>query len=109
MAYSIYMVFVETAIFTKWLAQNLSDDSYRELQTLLIKNPESGKIIKGCSGLRKIRWKLENRGKSGSVRIIYFYKVIAGQIYMLFAYSKKEQGDLTNAQRKALVNIAREL
>ncbi len=34
----------------------MSDDLYRELQEVLINNPEAGDIIKGSGGLRKIRW-----------------------------------------------------
>ncbi len=103
------MEFIETDVFTKWVVETITDDSYRELQSLLAEDPTAGKVVRGCKGLRKIRWKLKNRGKSGSVRVIYYYKVVAGQIYMLFAYSKKEQGDLTNAQRKALVNVVKEI
>lgn len=102
------MEFIETKIFTKWVTQTITDDSYKELQKRLAENPELGKIIKGGNGIRKVRWNLENRGKSGSIRIIYYYKVIANQIYMLFAYSKKEQGDLTMAQKKMLGEAAKE-
>ena len=103
------MEFIETPIFTKWVSETITDDSYRELQALLIKNPEFGKIIKGCNGIRKIRWKIGTKGKSGGARIIYYYRNVEGQIYMLFAYSKKEQGDLTGTQRKILADYERGL
>ena len=109
MVYNGDMEFIETPIFTKWITQTISDDSYQELQKLLIENPEYGKVIPGGNGIRKIRWNLENRGKRGSARIIYYYKVIADQIFMLFAYSKKEQGDLTSKQKKLLGEYARGL
>ena len=103
------MEFIETPVFTKWIAEMVTDDSYRILQSVLIKQPESGKIIKGCNGIRKIRWKIGNKGKRSGVRIIYFYKVVDEQIFMLFAYSKKEQKDLTGLQRKILADYIKRL
>lgn len=66
------MKIVETSIFTRKLRTLLSDEEYRLLQNELIKNPEKGKIIKGSGGLRKIRWSISGKGKSGGVRVIYF-------------------------------------
>ena len=109
MVYNICMEFIETPVFTKWITEIMSDDSYHELQKFLAENPEYGKVIPGCNGIRKVRWYLEGRGKSGGVRIIYYYKILTEQIFMLFAYSKKEQGDLTSRQKKMLAECARGL
>jgi len=35
------MVFYETDIFTEQIVESLDDDSYRKLQTVLIRDPES--------------------------------------------------------------------
>lgn len=61
------MKIIETTIFTKKLNSLLSDEEYRNLQNELILNPEKGKIIRGGGGLRKIRWGISGRGKSGGV------------------------------------------
>lgn len=45
----------------------MSDDEYRQLQEALITRPDMGDIIKSSGGIRKVRWKLEGRGKSGGV------------------------------------------
>ena len=104
-----YMEFIENSSFTKWICENITDNSYNQLQIFLFENPEAGKVIKGCNGLRKIRWKLANQGKRGSIRIIYYYKPATSQIFFIFAYSKKEQGDLTSQQRKVLSALCKEL
>lgn len=38
---------------------------------MLLKDPESGPVMEGTGGIRKVRFPLENKGKSGSVRVCY--------------------------------------
>jgi hypothetical protein len=38
--------FVETKLFTRLVAEYLSDDEYRKLQQALIANPEMGHVIR---------------------------------------------------------------
>ena len=95
------MVFYETAIFTEQIVEFLDDDSYRELQCVLIREPESGRVIPHSRGLRKIRWRAAGRGKRGGIRVIY-YLVTREQIYMLYAYPKNKQENLTKEQTQRL-------
>ncbi len=53
--YSRMFEFIETPFFTKSLDRYLDDDGYRELQTYLNEHPESGKIVPGSGGVRKLR------------------------------------------------------
>ena len=99
------MIIVETTVFTKLIGQLMDDDHYRELQELLIENPEIGDLIQGSGGLRKIRWKLTVRGKRGGVRVIYYWAVSVDQIRMLYVYSKSDQENLTKDQLKVLRQI----
>ena len=101
------MVFIETSIFTKELVKLLSDDEYRILQHNLVIRPTAGSLIKGTGGLRKIRWKSSGKGKSGGLRIIYYYDP-PDKIYMLFPYKKSDQEDLTPAQVKTLSKLVKE-
>ena len=100
------MIIVETAAFTKLISQLMDDDQYRELQVLLIENPEIGDLIQGSGGLRKIRWQLTGRGKRGGVRVIYYWAVSADQIRMLYVYSKSDRENLTKNQLKVLRQVA---
>lgn len=99
------MVFIETSVFTRSIKQLMSDDEYQDMQEALIFNPELGVLIQGTGGLRKLRWKQENRGKSGGVRTIYYWATTKQQMYMLFAYSKNAQEELRADQKKALKSI----
>ncbi len=83
----------------------MSDDEYRQLQEALIVRPEMGDIIKSSGGLRKVRWKLEGRGKSGGVRVIYYWVTIDEHIRMIYVYPKGRQNNLTSAQLTALRKI----
>jgi hypothetical protein len=49
--------FIETRLFTRLVQEYLDDDEYRELQNVLMDNPETGNIIPGSGGLRKVRWR----------------------------------------------------
>ena len=102
--------FRETSVFTRDIAVLLSDDEYAELQGALIVDPEAGDIIKETAGVRKLRWSQQRRGKGkrSGIRVIYYWYAPGSLIYMLLAYSKDEQDDLSAAQRKVLVRLVKE-
>ncbi len=103
----VAMKFIETTIFTKQITELLPDTDYRLLQSALLLRPDAGAVIKGSGGIRKIRWKLPNAGKRGSLRIIYYFEN-PETIYMLFAYKKNKQEDLTNEQVKIIKRLVKE-
>lgn len=59
-------------------------------------------------GLRKIRWNIEGQGKRGSVRVIYYWLTKDEQIFMLYAYKKNAQENLSKDQLKMLKRIVEE-
>jgi mRNA-degrading endonuclease RelE of RelBE toxin-antitoxin system len=99
------MKIIETSIFTRRLKTFLPDEDYRSLQNTIIINPEKGKIISGSGGLRKIRWSIPGKGKSGGVRIIYYWIKSKEIILMLLIYAKNEQDDLSSEQLKILKSL----
>ena len=107
MAYTDGMIFVETFVFTGEIRRLLPDHHYRMLQTALMLRPEAGDLIHGSGGLRKIRWNLPFQGKSGSLRVIYYWDP-PDTIYMLLPYKKNEQEDLTSTQLKMLRQLVKE-
>ena len=105
LAYNTRMVIIETSVFTRLIRELMDDDNYRELQEALVQQPDAGDLIKGSGGLRKVRWKLEGRGKRGGVRIIYYWMTADDQLWMLYGYAKPSQEDLTKEQLKVLREI----
>jgi hypothetical protein len=80
--------FIESSIFSRELANYLDDDEYGDLQQYLINNSESGDIIPGFGGVRKLRWQRRGMGKRGGVRIIYYVMAKQNEIWMLTLYAK---------------------
>ncbi|MCG7995785.1 MAG: type II toxin-antitoxin system RelE/ParE family toxin [Candidatus Thiodiazotropha taylori] len=100
------MIIIETSVFTKLIKELLEDDEYRELQEALVNRPDLGDLIRGTGGIRKVRWNLKGTGKSGGVRVIYYWVVDDHHIRMLYVYPKGKQANLIKeqvAQLKAIV------
>ena len=94
--------FRETSIFTNRITDLLSDDDYGELQWALILQPELGPVMPRCGGARKVRWGQSSRGKGkrGGIRVIYYWDG-GSEFFMIYAFGKNEQDDLTRTQEKA--------
>jgi hypothetical protein len=102
------MRFVETPVFTRRVKELLPDEDYRALQIALLLRPAQGPLIKGGAGLRKVRWAPRGTGKRVGVRVIYFWRPDEQGFYMLFAYAKTEQENLTPTKIRVLARVVRE-
>jgi mRNA-degrading endonuclease RelE of RelBE toxin-antitoxin system len=80
--------FIETRLFTKLVLEYLTDEEYGTLQESLMRDPDSGPVVPGSGGIRKIRCAAQGRGKRGGYRIIYYVKRTHGVIWMLTMYPK---------------------
>jgi hypothetical protein len=103
-------LFIETTAFRRsWESCGMNDGDFRRLQYAIAENPNIGPVIEGTGGLRKLRWSLPPKGKSGSVRIIHvdfeYYKTT----YMIYAYSKNEKEDLTPAEKMIFKRLIKEI
>ena len=99
------MVIIETSIFTRQVQALLTDEAYRECQSILANRPTLGAVIRHSGGLRKVRWGLSGKGKRGGVRLIYYWSASRQQLLMLYIYAKSERDDLSPAQLKILRTI----
>ncbi len=90
MPYNGLMEFIEATAFTRYVYNYLSEEEYLGLQGFLLQNPEAGKIVRGSGGVRKVRWAISGKGKSGGVRVIYYFKKQDDEIWLLTIYSKNE-------------------
>ena len=77
----------------------------------LVSDPEAGDRIKGLKGVRKVRFALPSRktGKSGGGRAIYLALVVDDSIVLIMAYAKSEQADLSQRQRRQILEFLKEL
>lgn len=92
----------ETRTFLARAEKLLTEDERDGLVDYLARNPESGVVIEGTGGVRKLRWALAGRGKSGGVRVIYYFHSDRMPLYLLTVYAKNERADLTMEERRHL-------
>ena len=108
-AYITPMVFVELTPFIAFRNEYWTDEDLRALQNFLLLSPDSGDLIRGGSGLRKIRWSAQGRGKRGGARVIYYWQVPMHRIYLIYGYVKSERENLTPQQTAALAELMKEI
>jgi hypothetical protein len=59
-------------------------------------------MIEGAGGVRKLRWARDGRGKSGGVRVIYYFHSAVMPLYLLTMFAKNERANLSKAERNEL-------
>ncbi len=101
--------FVYVPTFEKsWKQLNLSEKDLRVLENIILEKPDIGEVIQGTGGLRKMRFAIDNRGKSHSIRILYIDFSYYEKTYFLFAYPKNELENITDKQKqifKTMIHI----
>lgn len=98
------ITFVETSIFTQQIKVLATDEELRGLQAELIAQPDKGAIIIGTGGLRKVRMAAGNKGKSGSLRVLYIH-TYADRIFLVLAYPKSVKDNLTKEEKTKLKHL----
>jgi hypothetical protein len=83
----------------------LSVAERQDVLSYLAAHPKSGDLIEGTGGIRKLRWSRGGRGKSGGVRVIYYYHSDVMPLYLLTLFAKNEQDNLSKAERNALAKL----
>ena len=99
----------ETQPFQRKAAQLLSEFERSELITHLSVNPSAGVLIKGAGGIRKLRWARSGRGKSGGVRVVYYFHNQEMPLYLLTLFGKNEKATLSMEEKNTLSKLVREL
>lgn len=89
---------VELPEFQKFAKRHLSENQWVEIVNYIAAHPDEGVIIKGTGGVRKLRFATSNnKGKSGGVRIIYFYHNDNMPIFLITAFLKSEMENISEA------------
>ena len=88
------VTFIETRLFSRLVGRYLSDGEYAALQASLARRPESGALVPGSGGVRKVRWGRPGQGKRGGVRVVYYARTREGVIWMLTIYAKNEEENI---------------
>lgn len=89
----------------QWAKMGLNDNDLKRLQYQLLENTEIGAVMQGTGGLRKVRFAFENRGKSGSARVVYVDFAVYEKIFLITAYPKNEKDNLSKAERNDIKKL----
>jgi hypothetical protein len=57
----------------------------------------------------KLRWKRRGMGKRGGYRVIYYFHDERVPSYLMSAYAKSVQADLTSAEKRSLARQVKDL
>ncbi len=101
--------FFKSPTFAKQATELDAWGAVDELKHILAADPLTGDVIKGTSGLRKIRMPLPGRGSKGGARVIYFQVVAPATVLLLAIYAKNKQSDIDDDDKKALSFLRRKL
>lgn len=96
---------IETPEFLSATGKLLSEDERAALVTYLALNPTAGDLVPGTGGVRKLRWRLEGRGKRGGARVIYFYHSGTMPLFLLTAFAKNEREDISQQDRNDMKSL----
>ena len=71
--------------------------------------PEDHPVIPGAGGFRKARWARRGKGKSGGLRLVYFFLAEPERVYMASIYAKSRKETLSAADRNVLARLATQI
>ncbi len=89
---------VETEQFLRQAEKLFSEQERTQLIDFLSASPTAGDEIVGSGGLRKVRYAIKGKGKSGGARVIYFFYNESAPLYLITCYGKSAKGNLSRAE-----------
>ncbi|BDC48503.1 hypothetical protein F183_A08190 [Bryobacterales bacterium F-183] len=100
---------VETPTFLRKAEKILNEQDRAELILAIAQAPEIGEVIPETGGVRKMRWALEGRGKSGGARVIYYFHSERMPIILLSIYAKNVAVNISKAEKNTLRQLMPQL
>lgn len=103
MDYGVKMqTIVELPEFIRKSNSLLSEEERLSIIKYLAIHPQSGDLIQGTGGIRKLRWAAKGKGKSGGVRVVYYYHNEEVPLFLLTVFGKGEKANLSKSERNDL-------
>lgn len=93
---------VELPEFIRKAQPLLKPEEKSSIINYLAAHPQSGDLVQGTGGIRKLRWSAQGKGKSGGVRIIYYFHNESMPLFLLTVFGKGERANLSKAERNIL-------
>ena len=96
---------VELPEFLRKSHDLLANEERLSLINYLAAHPQAGDLMQGTGGIRKLRWAAQGRGKSGGVRVIYYYHNGTVPLFLLTVFGKGEKANLSKSECNDLSKI----
>jgi len=98
----MFHTIAELPAYRSCAEKHLSEEERQALIDYLAEHPKAGDVMRGTGGVRKLRWGKGGRGKSGGVRVVYYFHDERLPLYLLTLFAKNEQANLTADERRTL-------
>ena len=99
------LTIVELSPFHKNAANYLTDGELEIFKDHISRNPVEGAVIQGTGGIRKMRWAVKGKGKSGGVRVIYYFYNVSIPLFLITIYGKSDKSSLSPSERNAMKQL----
>ena len=99
------MEIFRTSVYAKRAKKLLRDAEMKKAEQEIATDPDAWPIVAGTGGVRKARAARGSSGKSGGVRIIYYYMAKNEHLHLLDIYAKNEQDNITDEEKKFFRSI----
>lgn len=96
---------VELPEFQRKSLKLLELDEVASIIIYLSAHPAAGRIMQGTGGIRKLRWSARGKGKSGGVRVIYYFHNDSIPLFLLSVFGKHEKANLSKSERTELAKL----
>ena len=100
---------IATPTYEKRIARLLPPEDRTEMENAVAADPERHPVVPGTKGVRKARWSRPGMGKSGGIRLIYYYWMDPNAVVLITVYAKNEKENLTDADKKEIRKIVENL
>ncbi|MBS0497189.1 MAG: type II toxin-antitoxin system RelE/ParE family toxin [Proteobacteria bacterium] len=92
----------ETEVFSRYISDYWTEDERAAFAVWIAEHYDTGDIIPGSGGCRKVRWSRKGKGKSGGLRVIYYNMLEDDTIWLLLIYAKNEHENIPAHLLKAI-------
>ena len=103
----MYITIVELPEYIRRAEHLLNEEERNRLIFYLSTHPKSGVLMQGTGGIRKLRWARGGKGKSGGVRVIYFFHDEEMPLFLLTIFGKGEKADLSPSECNELAKLVK--
>ena len=103
--FSSMQTIVELPEFRRRVTGLLKEEEKSALISYLAVHPQAGDLLQGTGGIRKLRWSAQGKGKSGGVRVIYYFHNAQMPLFLLTLFGKGEKANISKSERNDLAKL----